>query len=118
MAMTPEKKVKNSVVKILKEHDAYYFFPASYGMGRSGVPDVVVCHHGIFIGIECKAGKGKTTALQDRELTAIKKAGGEVIVVRETNLAELEAMLEKVEEFVSELDKLAQISGLTEEVTH
>ena len=39
MAMTPEKKVKQTVVKILKEIGAYYFFPATGGYGRNGVPD-------------------------------------------------------------------------------
>ena len=38
MASTPEKKVKDKVVKILKYYGVYYFFPATYGMGRSGVP--------------------------------------------------------------------------------
>ena len=49
MALTPEKKVKNKVVAILKKRGAYYFFPATYGMGRSGVPDVVCCYAGRFI---------------------------------------------------------------------
>ena len=39
MAATPEKKVKDKVVKLLKQYGAYYFFPATFGMGRSGVPD-------------------------------------------------------------------------------
>ena len=56
MALTPEKKVKNKVVKLLKEYAAYYFFPATYGFGRSGVPDIIVCYRGHFIGVECKAG--------------------------------------------------------------
>ena len=53
--MTPEKKVKNKVVAILKEHKAYYFYPMTGGYGRSGVPDIVGCYRGIFFGIECKA---------------------------------------------------------------
>ena len=93
MALTPEKKVKNKVVSILKEHGAYYFFPASYGMGRSGVPDVIVCYRGRFIGIECKAGKNKPTPLQLRELAAIEAAGGTSLVVNETNLDELQTLL-------------------------
>ena len=72
MAATPEKKVKDKVVKLLKQYGAYYFFPATFGMGRSGVPDVVCCHKGAFIGIECKAGKNTTTPLQDRELGFLK----------------------------------------------
>ena len=93
MANTPEKKVKDKVVKLLKQHGAYYFFPATYGMGRSGIPDVVCCHNGAFIGIECKAGKNTTTMLQDRELAAIEEAGGSSLIINEYNLHELEEVL-------------------------
>ena len=94
MALTPEKKVKNKVVALLKERNAYYFFPATYGMGRSGVPDVVACHQGKFIGIECKAGKNKPTALQLRELAAIEAAGGSSVVINEHNIDELKEILD------------------------
>jgi Holliday junction resolvase len=93
MAATPEKKVKNKVVEILKAHEVYYFFPATYGMGRSGVPDTVGCFNGYFIAIECKANGNKTTALQDRELALIKKAGGIQMVVDETNIGEVAVLL-------------------------
>jgi|TARA_R100001369_G_scaffold64904_1_gene92135 hypothetical protein len=86
MAMTPEKKVKNKVVQILKQYGAYYFFPATYGYGRSGVPDVICCYRGHFIGIECKAGSNKPTPLQERELHAIETAGGTPLVIHDTNL--------------------------------
>ena len=96
MAMTPEKKVKNKVVRLLKEYGAYYFFPASYGMGRSGVPDIVCCLRGYFIGIECKAGKNKPTPLQEKELADIIKAGGVSCVINEDNMTELESILTTV----------------------
>lgn len=95
MALTPEKKVKNKVVALLKERNAYYFFPATYGMGRSGVPDVIACHQGKFIGIECKAGKNKPTALQLRELAAIEAAGGSSVVINEHNIDELKKILDE-----------------------
>ena len=100
MALTPEKKVKNAVVKILKKYKAYYFFPATFGMGRSGIPDVVACvgYHGHFVGIECKAGKNKPTALQHLELADIKAAGGTAVVINETNLDELETILEGLQQ--------------------
>lgn len=94
--MTPEKKVKNKIVRILKECGAYYFFPASYGMGRSGVPDIVCCLQGRFIGIECKAGKNKPTPLQEKELADIVEAGGISCVVNEDNIPELQTLLTKV----------------------
>ena len=96
MAMTPEKKVKNKVVRLLKQYGAYYFFPASYGMGRSGIPDVVCCLRGYLIGIECKAGKNKPTPLQQKELADIIKAGGVSCVINEDNMAELEYILTTV----------------------
>ena len=83
MAMTPEAKVKNKAVKQLKELGAYYFFPATAGFGKSGVPDIVGCYKGLFFGIECKAGKNKPTPLQDKNLKDICKAGGLDIVVNE-----------------------------------
>jgi Holliday junction resolvase len=85
MARTAEGKVKDAVIKILKERGAYYFFPVTGGFGRSGVPDVVACYEGQFIGIECKAGTNKPTALQLAELAKIDKALGVTMVVNENN---------------------------------
>jgi hypothetical protein len=44
--MTPEAKVKKTAVKHLKDIGAYYFFPATGGYGKSGVPDIVACYQG------------------------------------------------------------------------
>jgi hypothetical protein len=32
MALTPEKKVKDKIVKVLKEEGVYYFFPATHSV--------------------------------------------------------------------------------------
>jgi Holliday junction resolvase len=94
MAMTPEKKVKQRAVAQLKAMGAYYFYPVTGGFGSSGVPDIVCCLNGRFIGIECKAGKGKTTALQDKNLAAITAAGGLALVINEENVDLLTQLLE------------------------
>jgi hypothetical protein len=91
--MTPEGKVKAAVKKILTEAGAWYCTPLGAGYGRAGVPDFIVCHRGKFVAIECKAGKGKTTAPQDRELAAIAGAGGHTFVIREDGLGYLKTML-------------------------
>lgn len=98
MATTPEKKVKDKVVKILKSHGIYYFFPTTFGMGRSGVPDIICCFNGVFLAIECKAGKNKTTALQDMEIAAIRKAGGTAFVINENNINEIEDFINETSE--------------------
>lgn len=96
MAATPEKKVKDAVTKILKAHGAYYFYPATGGFGRSGVPDIVACYKERFIGIECKAGKNTTTALQERELANIDNAGGITMVINEHNIERVTKTLEQI----------------------
>jgi hypothetical protein len=93
MATGPEGKVKAAVRKILDRLGIYHFMPPGMGLGRSGIPDIIGCYNGRFIAIECKAGKGKTTALQERELIAICNAGGFTFVVNETCLDELEERL-------------------------
>lgn len=85
MASTPEKKVKDKVVKQLKSEGAYFFYPVTGGYGTSGVPDIVCCIRGLFVGIECKAGKNKPTALQKANIDAINQAGGVAFWVNETN---------------------------------
>lgn len=92
--MTPEAKVKKKIVAVLKEHGAYYFYPVTGGFGRSGVPDIIVCHDGRFIGIECKAGKNKPTPLQEKNLLDIEVAGGIAMVVNEDNIADVKKCLE------------------------
>lgn len=92
--MTPEAAVKKQVRRILDDFHIYYFFPPANGYGRAGIPDIIGCVFGRFIAIECKAGKGKTTALQDRELDRIANAGGFVFVVNEHNQDDLKEQLQ------------------------
>ena len=98
---TPEKKVKDKVVSLLKKNNAYYFFPATGGYGRSGVPDIVCCYRGHFIAIECKAGTNKPTPLQEAEMAKILQAQGFVRVVNEDNIDDVEAMLRLIDKGLS-----------------
>jgi hypothetical protein len=94
MASTPEKKVKDAVKKILNSHEAYYFSPVTGGFGTSGVPDIVACIKGKFIGIETKAGKGKPTALQEKNLMNIMRTGGIAVLVNEHGVEPLKMFLD------------------------
>jgi hypothetical protein len=96
MAQTPEAKVKAKIKTILKAHGVYYAMPIGTGLGSSGVPDFLCCVNGKFLGIEAKAGKGKTTALQEKNLREIDCAGGLTLVIHENNLVVLEMMLEEM----------------------
>ena len=100
MAMTPEAKVKAGIKKILTELGCYFTMPIGGAYSNAGTPDFLVCYKGRFIGVEAKAGKGKTTALQDLHLQKIRDAGGVALVIYETDLPKLKSILENVcEEF-------------------
>jgi len=98
MAKTPEGEIKDQVRKILDEMNAYYFFPAANGYGRTGIPDVIACIGGHFVGIECKAGSKQPTALQQRELDNIEKAEGTGILINADNIDNLKNILENAYE--------------------
>lgn len=93
MATTPEGAVKRKIAALLKKYNVWYAMPATGGYGSSGVPDFLCCVNGHFLGIEAKAGPGVPTALQINQLRGVCEAKGLSIVVNETNLDDLEAIL-------------------------
>jgi pantoate kinase len=98
MPATPESKVKKAVTAKLKAYGAYYFYPVTGGFGASGVPDIVACYRGHFIGIECKAGTNKPTALQTANLTQISAAGGVGLVVNESTIDVLDRVFSELDD--------------------
>lgn len=101
MAMTPERRVKTKVRKVLDKLGAYYVMPVTGGYGNSGAPDFLVCLDSRFIGIECKAGKNTTTPLQEKNLRSIEKSGGIALVVNDEN----------VDAFETELSRMITLTG-------
>lgn len=93
---TPESKVKDKIKKILKAHNVYYAMPMGTGYGNAGVPDFLCCVDGYFVAIEAKAGKGTTTALQDKNLADIICAGGQAWIVNEESIEGLEEAIKQL----------------------
>ena len=89
-----EKWVKQQVVKMLKAMGVYYFFPIAGAYTSIGVPDIVACIKGRFVGIECKCGMNMPTVLQQKNIDAIIANGGVAIVINEGALETLKKILE------------------------
>ena len=94
---TPEKKVKARAVEVIKDLSGWWFFPQSGPYGRSGIPDIIMCYQGRFVGIECKAvtkGIKKLTKLQEHEIRKIRDAGGVATVFDDSvTSSELESLI-------------------------
>jgi hypothetical protein len=99
--LKPEAKVKRTVTSYLKNMGAYHFYPITGGYGASGVPDIVACYQGKFIGIECKAGNNKPTPLQEKNLRDIKNTDGLALVVNEENM---HTVVDEIIKFTAKVD--------------
>jgi len=56
--------------------DVFYFKEHGTVYGTSGVPDIVCCYKGRFLGFEAKLPGGRLTELQKRAIDRINYAGG------------------------------------------
>lgn len=98
MALTPEKKVKDKVVKLLKAHTAYYFYPSTHGFGVSGLFDICVVYKGHFIGIETKSDcKKKPTELQSLNAMKAMDAGASILLIHNENVDVLANLLTEID---------------------
>ena len=75
--MGKEKVFETKVKSFLKMNDAYFFkYWGGGNFTKAGVPDIIACVKGRFMGIEVKAPNGKPTELQIHNLKKIDEAGG------------------------------------------
>ena len=80
--MAAEKNFENKVKKFLEEQGCWflkYWGGAAYT--KAGIPDLLVCCNGYFLGVELKAPNGKPSELQLWNIKKIKEAGGIAIVL-------------------------------------
>lgn len=100
---TPENKVKNACKKELKSRDIWYYMPVQNGMGVVGIPDIIGCWNGWFVGIETKApGKmANVTPNQKMRLAEIEKAGGLALVIDDVEV--LRSILNGIEKQKAEM---------------
>ena len=77
-----EKNFENKVKTFLKGKGFWflkYWGGAAYT--KSGIPDLLVCMRGRFLGLEIKAPRGEPSELQLYHLENIRKAGGRGILL-------------------------------------
>ena len=73
-----EKDIVAAIKRYLSTLGDDVFFWKEHGgpYGVSGVPDIICCYKGRFLGLEAKLPGGRLTALQKRALERINRAGG------------------------------------------
>ena len=75
--MAAEKHFEDKVKSFLTEQGNWFIkYWGGAPFTKAGIPDLLVCCFGQFIGLELKADKGEPTMLQLKTLQKIRDAGG------------------------------------------
>jgi hypothetical protein len=91
-----EKDITAAIMRYLKTVPGCFAFKEHGGMyGTAGLPDIICCYRGRFVGFEVKAPDGKLSKLQEITITKIKAAKGEAFKV--TSIEEIQKILEALE---------------------
>ena len=88
-----ESKIQKEILAYLRRNKIFHIrFQAQSNI--NGVPDIICCYKGLFIGLELKQENGRATELQKKKLEAINNAGGIGRIIRS---------VEEVEELFKEI---------------
>lgn len=80
--MAGEKRFEEKVRRYLKENGCWSLkYWGGGGFTRSGIPDLLVCCNGHFLGVELKGPKGRPSELQVHNLRKIDEAGGYAVLL-------------------------------------
>jgi Holliday junction resolvase len=82
-----ERTLTRQIIEALETMGAYVVKQHGSGLVRAGVPDLLICYHGRFIGLEVKTPKGRVSKIQEHELGRIHRAYGAAAVVRSVHEA-------------------------------
>lgn len=90
-----EDWVKKQIKGQLKKLEIFYFMPSANGYGKAGIPDFICCANSLFIGIEAKRKDGEWSQYQQDRCVEILQQKGVYVLVDETGLEALWALLER-----------------------
>lgn len=93
-----EAQLQRKVIDFLRSQNIWFI--KYWGGGqftKAGIPDILACVNGHFVGIELKTETGRTTHLQVYNLAKINESGGTAFVLRPSGFRQFkEFILEEV----------------------
>ena len=92
-----ERDIVTAIRKYLASLGSDVFFWKEHGSvyGTNGVPDIICCYKGRFLGLECKLPGGRLTELQKRAIEKINHAGG--VACRVESVEDAKRVIERVD---------------------
>jgi hypothetical protein len=97
----PEARLGRQIQKAVKERGGFIFKVHGGPTMMAGLPDLICCYRGVFMGFEVKMPGNKPSAIQARRHVEIQEANGVAVVVY--SVSEVMTCLDAVD---GELDSL------------
>lgn len=94
--MGPEKTFENKIKKYIEDQGGWFVKFFANRMTKEGIPDILACIGGYFVGIEVKAQNGKPSELQIYHCNKIRKAGGFAFIVYPSGWEDLKRILNQL----------------------
>lgn len=91
-----EKNFENHIKAYLKRYSCYHVKFFANGFTKRGVPDILACINGYFVGIEVKSDAGKPTDIQLHNVDQIRKSGGYAWVVYPSGWDKLKELINRI----------------------
>lgn len=91
-----ESVLQTKMLELIRGRGGYAETIWGGGYQSAGIPDILACYKGVFLGIEVKVGKNKPSALQKAKVNMINQAGG-LAVVTWDDTEQLKAMLDYID---------------------
>lgn len=88
-----EKNFENKIKEFLKKEHCYFFKFWGTMYTRAGVPDLIACVNGHFVGIEVKSDSGKPSEIQLVNIKEIHDCLGFAVVVHPEGFEQLKEMI-------------------------
>lgn len=96
-----EKDFETKVKAFLKSNDCWVLKTWSNGIQRQGVPDLLVCCNGCFLGVELKNETGKASELQKWNIGKIREAGGLAFVLYPEQFEDFKKLIKELNSYVN-----------------
>ena len=93
-----ENNITKRIKDFLKSKNIWYVKYFANAFTSVGVPDILACVKGYFVGIEVKTDIGVVSEIQKYQGQQIQKSGGKWFVVRPKNFDDFKQDIEKIME--------------------
>ena len=91
-----ESVLVTKMLELIRDRGGYAENIWGGGFQSAGIPDILACYRGVFLGIEVKVGKNKPSELQKAKVKLINDAGGLAFVTWD-NLEQLTVALDYID---------------------